>query len=215
MPHPHRIGGHLRSALLATSLTCLAAAAQATVESGHWRVENGVYDVPSSYRPCNLYIRVDQSSSPLDYTESWLNYDAAAETLTFRGLSMDEGSELFLVQRSDVLSTSTQGNFVSLHDPYGKPVQVGSDFYLGVGTRSNSDPGSSWANQAWTSYGWAHFVRDGQGQLRIRESAMAFRESGIVVGRLTAVPEPSTYALMGLGLVGLACLRRQPQTHPA
>ena len=34
---------------------------------------------------------------------------------------------------------------------------------------------------------------------------MAFREPGIVVGTLDvpAVPEPSTWALMGLGLLGI------------
>lgn len=192
----------LRSGALFAGLSCLAAAAaHATVEPGHWSV--------SQQQPIagNTAISVDQTPSG-DYTGTFLDHDAASGTLSFRTLNADEGSELFLVHPGDVLTQTTQGNFLSLYGTYNAPVQVGRDFYLGAGTRSYSDPGLSWANHAWTSFGWAHFKVDDQGQLSIVDSAMAFRESGIVVGTLTAVPEPSTWLLMVTGLAGVAALRR-------
>lgn len=203
MPHAHPIAGRLRSAMLATCLTCLAAAAHATVESGHWFV---LPMVGGNNPAVNAYIGVHQTVQG-DYTGSDVNYDAAKGTLLFQGYNADEGSELFLVKPGDALTSTSQGDFVSLYTLFNTPAQVGQDFYLGVGTRSGSDPGFSWAEHAWSSFGWAHFQADDQGQLKIIDSAMAFRELGIVVGTLTAVPEPSTFALMGLGLAGLAALR--------
>lgn len=205
MPHP--LTGHLRSAMLTICLTGLAVTAQASVEPGHWAVANWGPNPDTG----NTSIWVDQTAGG-DYTGSFLAYNAAAGTLSFRNLNVDEGSELFLVQPGDALTQTTQGNFLSLYSTYNTPVQVGRDFYLGAGTRSGSDPGFSWADHAWTSFGWAHFRADEQGQLSIVDSAMAFREPGIVVGTLTTAPESSTFVLMGLGLLGVAGLRRQHQS---
>lgn len=207
---PHFFAPPLRSALLASSLSCLALAAHATVEPGHWHVGNWAPNPESG----NTSIWVDQTPGG-DYTGTFLAYNAAAGTLSFRTFNVDEGSELFLVQPGDALTQATQGNFLSLYGTYNAPVQVGRDFYLGAGTRSGSDPGFSWADHAWTSFGWAHFRADDQGQLAIVDSAMAFREPGIVVGTLSAVPEASTFVLMGIGLMGMTGVARRRQRQPA
>lgn len=188
----------LRSAILATCLASLAATAHAVVEPGHWRIANWAPNPDLG----NTSIWVDQTPAG-DYTGSFLVYNATAGTLSFRSYNIDEGSELFLVQPGDALTRDTQGSFLSLYGTYNTPAQVGRDFYLGAGTRSGSDPGFSWADHAWTSFGWAHFRADEQGQLSIVDSAMAFREPGIAVGTLSAVPEASTFVLMGIGLVGM------------
>ena len=62
-----------------------------------------------------------------------------------------------------------------------------------------------------TSFGWAHLQAQADGSLKILSSAMAFREGGIVVGALQAVPEPGTWALSIAGLGLLAWARRRPR----
>lgn len=75
---------------------------------------------------------------------------------------------------------------------------VGQEFYLGGRTRT------AYINGYFDTFGWAHFKVDATGQLKLLDSAVAFNEGGIIVGTLQAVPEPSTWALMGLGLAALA-----------
>lgn len=134
-------------------------------------------------------IWVDQTIGG-DYTGSFLMHDAATNTLTFLTRNVDEGSELFLVNLGDVLSSDT----IASLPPSG----------------NGTDPGFDWADLTTrTTFGWAHFREDASGRLFIVDSAMALREPGIVVGTVQAVPEPATWALLLGGLISAAGLGQQ------
>ncbi len=199
-----------RHALRALALALpglIALPVHAVVEKGHWTV---FHDASGE-----VSIRVDQTIGG-DYTGSFLMHDAAANTLTFLTYNVDEGSELFLVHPGDVLSSDTIASLPpSARLTWGGTQTVGEDFYLGVRTGSGTDPGFDWADLTTrTTFGWAHFQENASGQLVIVDSAMAFRESGIVVGTVQAVPEPATWALLLGGFIAMAGLgqqRRQPR----
>lgn len=182
------------------SALVLSASAHAVVASGHWRLDHP--SEPSSWGT-NLTISVGQTLDG-DETPTLFDYDASVGTLRFVTLALDEGSELFLVKPGDLLSNHTAGTLLpSLLAFDAPPVSVGQDFYLGAGTRSYTDPGYSSGSDTWTSFGWSHLRVNQQGRLEILDSAMAFREGGIVVGTLH-VPEPSTWAMAGVGMALLA-----------
>ena len=199
-----------RHALRALALALpglVALPSHAAVDSGHWSVFYEASD--------KVNIRVDQTIGG-DYTGSFFMHDPAANDLTFLTLNADEGSELFLVHPGDVLSSDTIASLPpSARLTWGGTQTVGEDFYLGVRTGSGTDPGFDWADPTTrTTFGWAHFREDASGRLFIVDSAMAFRESGIVVGTVQAVPEPATWALLLGGFIAMAGLgqqRRQPR----
>ncbi|MDE2401043.1 MAG: PEP-CTERM sorting domain-containing protein [Burkholderiales bacterium] len=178
---------------LGMAALALAGQAYAVVETGHWGVLSS-----SSFG--NFAVNVDQTVGA-DLTTVFMNYTSGQ--LSGVTYTVDEGAQMYLVQPGDVF---TQASSALATNVFGTtPITVGTDFYLAAKTRSFSDPGFSW--DTYTSFGWAHFKVDGSGTPQLLESAMAFRENGIVVGTLTvpAVPEPSTVALMmEAGLAGLA-----------
>jgi len=178
------------------------------VQSKHWDVSPDPTDVIE--QPGATNISVDQTPDG-DLTHTFLMHDAAANTLTYVTQSVDEGSQLFLVHAGDVLThASIRGLPASASFSHGVPITVGEDFYLGVRTGSASDPGFEWgASEGYTSFGWAHFREGSDGLLHIVDSAMAFREGGIVVGTLQAVPEPATWASMIAGLAALGGVARR------
>jgi hypothetical protein len=203
-----------RRALGAAALL-LSFQAQAVVEAGHW----GSTTVPP-FSGVNFTIRVDQTQGG-DYTDTYMFYNG--NTLTGEGAHTDEGADIFVVKAGDVLSNAfiantappfIMGPSIAQGLPRQSNVAVGHDFYLGTRTRSFSDPGFTYEGSFFSSFGWAHFKTDSAGQLQLLDSAMAFREGGIVVGTLQAVPEPSSAALMALGLICLALAWRQQAAAP-
>lgn len=198
----------------------LSLPANAVVESGHWSVFESYTSSPQD--PMEHNVVVDQTVDG-DYTGTILRYDPAANTLTYISHNTDEGSQLFLVRAGDVLTHATlaavpysdwKGSFSLGHVSWGQNTVVGEDFYLGVRTGSASDPGyRDDSPEGYTSFGWAHFREGADGRLFIVDSAMAFRESGIVVGTMQAVPEPAAWASMLAGLVGLSVVARRRQAR--
>lgn len=192
--------------LCAALLAAGATSAHAVVEPGHWLVNHRPDIAIGGPYESNLAITVHQTVAG-DGTGSFLAYSKSG-SLRFVTLNVDEGSELFLVKPGDLLTRDTVRQLPSLSLLDADPVNVGKDFYLGVGTRSATDPGFSWEPGTWTSWGWAHLKQDASGKLVLVDSAMAFREGGIVVGTLQAVPEPAAWATWAIGLAGLAALRK-------
>ncbi|MBA4110849.1 MAG: hypothetical protein C0487_14790 [Leptothrix sp. (in: Bacteria)] len=180
---------------LALTLSALTATqAHALVEAGHW--------APSPFTGSvgdNFSVSVDQTAEG-DFTGVFMNYvDGKLNGVT---VNADEGAVMYVVKAGDVFTQASSASAANVFS--NPPITVGTDFYLAAKTRSYTDPGFSYDDSFYSSFGWAHFKVDASGLPQLIDSAMAFREGGIIVGTLQAVPEPSTWAMMGVGLLALA-----------
>lgn len=177
----------------------LAQPALAAVESGGWGVQN-----TSEGITLGLY----QESGQVDVTYLSLSVSTlgsgptASRTLTGTNFTLDGGAIVYAVQLGDTLSNAAfdAGSFPALVGPSlvdwsSLTVEGNEEFWLGAQTRE----GNAGLNP-WTGLGWARARFDDNGQLTLLDSAMGYNVDTLVVG---AVPEPGTWALMGLGLLGL------------
>lgn len=142
-----------------------------------------------------------------------INYDGSQ--ISFITASADADIKLRLTTPGEALTAETFALPEPAYGPNGLSLaSVNSkDFYLaGMVTTGPRDPGEpAWdmlTSPVVQRFGWAHFVVNDLGQLTVKDSAMAYVEQGIIAGTTQAIPEPGTYALMGIGLVGMACLRK-------
>ncbi len=185
--------------ILACVALALGGQAHALVEAGHW----GSDATPGTGSSLDLYTTIDQTPDG-DYTGIFSNY--ANGVLTGISYNLDQGSDLFVVQKGAIFSNETVLTqslpfIMGVSVEWGAIPQiatVGQEFYLGARTRTDS-----FANGYFDTFGWAHFKVDATGQLNLLDSAVAFKEGGIIVGTLQAVPEPSSVLMAGLGLAGL------------
>jgi hypothetical protein len=190
------------AALLATSL-----AAQAVVESGHW-------DYGPSFNGTSA-LSVYQNTAHTNSYGVRTTYDAQTGMLSLGVPTLGAPASLFLVTPGQVIGQDNWRSLSSNALPVlvSPSLLVGKDFYLGTATIALTDPEFDWTtvDTTRTSFGWAHFQAQADGTLKLLDSAMAFREPGIKVGTLQAVPEPGTWALMGLGLASVAAMSRRRQ----
>lgn len=180
--------------------------AQAYVQSG--AVTLDPYIGPAIYPGVNADFILHFGSRPAS-----LGLQYSPTLLSFPFITADADIALRLTRPGEVLTADT----FKLPNPAATPQGLslaevnGKDFYLaGMVTTGPRDPGEpAWdpvTSPVIQRFGWAHFVVNAQGVLTVADSAMAYVEQGIVAGTVQAVPEPGTYALMGIGLVGLVGL---------
>jgi len=193
----------LTQTLSAALLTMAGTSAHALVEAGHWRMQSDALSVYFGVQQ----VTIDQTPGG-DYTGTSFTYNAQDGTLRFAGRSMDEGSQMFLTTPGALLTNETIAALPAAAFLQ-SPEHVGTDFYLGGRTRTFSE-GYTWDKpNFYTTFGWAHIRVDAGGLLQVVDSAVAFREGGIIVGTTVAVPEPSTFLLVGAGLLGIGLARQR------
>jgi hypothetical protein len=112
----------------------------------------------------------------------------------------------YRVRAGDILSAATIASNKFLDLNVARAVNS-PDFFLGVDLNTNiADPNAPHA------YGWVHVLRnENTFVLEGVDSAIAYHNSGIIVGTLTEVPEPASWILFSLASMGLLCrVRRFP-----
>lgn len=159
-------------------------------------------------------LAVSQNTSNTDTTAIFFNLGQG--TLTYVNSLTDEASDWYVVQEDDSFNAAniTSNQFTTfVRHPQGQSpitnvinISVG-DFFLGVHT---GDGVSSGNNDGFRNiFGWVKLNYDGS-NLTYLDSAVAYNETGILVGANIAVPEPAAYALLFGGVVlALAVLRRK------
>jgi hypothetical protein len=200
---------HIRLLVAAAALIC-ASTAQAYVTQGDTTLDfvgptpiGANYEMHVGTRPASIMFNYDAN-----HQLRFVATTADAETLMVVAHAGD------VITESTLLSSSVWGN-TWFSSAYGNHPVTGTDFYVAgmfdevvVGAGQPTPPGGS--SLSFRRFGWTHLVADASGTLTVADSAMAYGELGIIVGTTQAVPEPSSLALMllGLGFAGLHARRK-------
>jgi hypothetical protein len=192
---------HLRPLVVAAALLC-ATAAKAYVTPGAVTLDKlepssapANYDLHFGSRPAAIF---------LDYHDG---------QFTHWSQTADGNALIVLAHPGDLVTSATIQDASAWRAFYNNPA-IGTDFYIAGMTQTGlsdvGEPSAGNGNPLVTRFGWAHIGLNPAGTFTVLDSAMAYGERGIVVGTTQAIPEPSTLAMMllGLGFAGLHARRK-------
>lgn len=190
--------------------------AHAAVESGHWTVTTGpdmgfglteairftLFQEPTDQDYTALYVGIDSHTAP---------NGTITRTLTGATYTLDSAAVLYAVSAGAPLSNTLldAGTYPALVGATAQlwstlTVQGSDTFWIGAKIRYGN-----MGSADWTGLGWAKLRFEPGGQLTLLGSGMGYDTSHLVVG---TVPEPSTWAMLALGLAGIGGVaqRRRP-----
>jgi hypothetical protein len=150
-------------------------------------------------------------SGNYSYTGAYFNFPVGNDSL-FEGAGhlVDEGSVWYLVEPGDVFTEATimagkflsiTGGFGSLPDGNNAIPLPGEEFYLGVATAEDNEYDTP------NIFGWLKLGLTQSLELVMLDNAVSYASKGIIIGTSTAIPEPSSIALL-VGSIAACILRR-------
>lgn len=152
--------------------------------------------------PGEYAITAYQDPAHTDPTTIWFMPKTVGQvtTLTVTAINADQGADYYLMPQGASFTPAAiaSGQYKSIDN---LEVPFNASFYLGVATTGY--PSATFMER--NVFGWIKIQNDASG-LTMLGNAMAYHEGGIIVGTTQAVPEASTWALMLMGLGGVAAL---------
>ena len=144
------------------------------------------------------YLDFYQDETATEYTGMVFNYDYDNSTISFFGITLDEGSEWYIVNYGDEISNATLGSGV--YTPFNQqnvPIVVPNSFYLAGHTTLES------AGDA-DAFCWVAFNQSASG-LVMAGNAAAYDAISLETGtyNFVPVPEPSTWLLFLAGAIAI------------
>jgi len=137
------------------------------------------------------------------------------------GISFVPGDQSWLFRVAPTLTFDTRTYFVNYGDSISADSLSGNKseltafnqstflnnrtYYLGISIGQSTDQDSQYLAFAWLE------VKNVGGVMQVLDGALETGGPGLYAGTWTLVPEPSTFALAGLGLAGMLFLRRRKE----